>query len=211
VLLSGSWAKGEAHSDSDLDIVIIDETIERVVFEATQYEDWIIDVCVLNPSHAKTFFENSAKYRSAPIPHQIADSVLVTGDTSLAERIRGLAIEALVQGPEPIPDGIRTEIQYSLTLLRDDIIHASEEALPALAAYAHVQLSKTMLDLGRHWRAERKGLRRTLLDKNRRFAKHLDDALVEAVQGNPNKMIRLCNEVLSTLGGPVKTYDRFSA
>lgn len=211
VLLSGSWARGEAHDGSDLDIIVIDESVERVLFEGAVYENWIIDVCVLNPIHAKTFFEDSAGYRSAPIAHQMSDSILIVGDASLAEQIRVMAIDALAQGPDPISESDRLEMRFYLTLLREDLAHASAETLPALAAYSHVQLSKAVLDLARHWRAERKALRRALVEVDHIFAKRLDDALVDAIQGNPSLMIVACSEVISSLGGSQRTYDRFTA
>lgn len=211
VLLAGSWAGGTAHADSDLDIVIIDETVDRVFFEGTQYGDWIVEVCAINPSHAESFFGDSARHRSAPIPRQVSDSTLVVGDPRLADRIRKLAIDALSRGPEPIPDADRLEARYNLTLLRQNLMYSPADGLPALAAYAHVQLSRTALDATRRWRAERKALRSVVMEFDPDLSRHLDDALADAIHGDPTQMIEACSRVLCMLGGPLRTYERFAA
>ncbi len=211
VLLAGSWAGGTAHADSDLDIVIIDETVDRVFFEGTEYGDWIIEVCAVHPSHAESFFSDSSRHRSAPIPHQVSDSTLVAGDPTLADRVRKLATDALTRGPEPISDADRLEARYNLTLLRQNLVHSSADALPALAAYAHVQLSRAALDAARRWRAERKALRSAVMELDPYLARHLDDALADAIHGEPTHMIEACSRVLCVLGGPLRTYERFAA
>lgn len=211
VLLAGSWARGEAHKDSDIDVVIIDEGIDRVIFEGVQFDEWIIEACVLNPRHASTFFTDSAKYRSAPVPHQVVDGVLVHGDPVLTEHLRKQAMTAIDSGPEPIPDTDRSETAFFLTLLQVDLQHASREALPALAAYAHVQLSKAALDARRCWRAESKALRRAVAKLDADLAESLDQALKEAIEGNPNLMIAVCGQVIAMMGGSERTYSRFSA
>ena len=209
-LLAGSWARGEGYADSDLDIVVIDKSVDRVLFEGLQFEDWIVEVCALNPAHAAGFFDSCTKHRGAPVVQQIVDSILVIGDPAVADRVRRLAKAALDRGPEPITDADRLDVRFDLTLVRQHLLHANLESLPALAAYAHVQLSKAMLDAGRCWRAERRSLRRAVAALNPAFAKHLDDALIAAIGGSPASMIEACTEVLSLLGGPQRTYGRFS-
>lgn len=211
VFLAGSWARNRAHADSDLDIIVIDRTVNRVMFEGTQYNGWIVDVCAINPDHTKSFFYGSAYYRSAPVPCQLADSILVRGNRFIAEQIRRQAIEAMERGPVPISDSDRLEMRFDLTLLYQDIAHAPPEDLPSLAAYTHTQLSRAVLDANRCWRAERKALHRAVAELDPSFAQRLDHALVEAIRGNPTPMIEACWEVISLLGGPQRTYERFSA
>lgn len=211
VLLGGSWAVGQAHGDSDLDLVVIDESVERVFFEGVAFDGWIVEVCAISPNYVQTFFESSAKYRSAPVPGQVIDAVLVKGTPSIADTIRTLAKNVLACGPTPLTDAERSEVRYGITLLRDDIQHVPKEALPALSAIAHTQLSRTVLDAAGRWRGERKALRRLVRGVDAVLSDRLDAALFSGCEGNSGPMIEVCNIVLDQFGGPLRTYPRFSA
>ncbi len=211
VLLGGSWAVGQAHVDSDLDLVVIDESVERVFFEGVAFDGWIVEVCAISPNYVQTFFENSAKYRSAPVPGQVIDAVLVKGTPSIADTIRALAKKVLAGGPTPLTDAERSEVRYDTTLLRNNLQHASKEALPALSAIAHTQLSRAVLDAADRWRGERKALRRLVRGVDAVLSDRLDAALFSGCEGDSRPMIEVCNIVLDQLGGPLRTYPRFSA
>ena len=210
VFLGGSWASGTAHADSDLDIVVIDETAATVSFEGIEFQNGIVEVCVIPPSRAATFFQESAKYRSAPVPAQVAKGLLIKGKTHYADEIRRIAEDVLAKGPVPLTEAELLELRYDITLLREDLAHASPDAFISLGALAHTQLSRAFLDMKGAWRAERKALRHAVVSIGAEFALQLDEALAQACAGNVQPMITLCTEVLSRLGGSCRTYPLFS-
>ncbi len=209
VLLCGSWATGRAHPDSDLDLVVLDESVERVFFEGISYEGWIIEVCAIGLNYVREFFEESAKYRSAPVPIQVVDGIVVKGSSVIAERVRTLAREVTDCGPGLLSDADRSDTQYDITVLRDDLRHASRDALPALAAYAHVRLSRAVLDASGTWRAERKVLRRAVAKVDSGLADRLDEALLSGCSGDAILLVEICDVILERFGGPSRTYPRF--
>jgi len=115
--LGGSWAKGTAREGSDLDLCVIDPTATDVFFEATHFEDWIVDVCAIPPAYAEHFFRNSARYRSAPIPNQLTDAIVILGDQELAEKIQREATEALSDGPIALSEKEILDLRWELTAL----------------------------------------------------------------------------------------------
>jgi len=123
VLLSGSRARGGTHAESDLDVVIVDETVE--------HEGCLVEACAINRGHVQAFFGASAAYRCAPAPYQVLDAILMLGDPALAERVGALPAAALARGPTPLTDAERLDARHDLTLLRQDLAHAPAEALPA--------------------------------------------------------------------------------
>jgi hypothetical protein len=211
VLLGGSWASGLAHSDSDLDIVVFDDTAGDVSFEGVEYQGTIVEVCVVPPKKAEEFFLGSTKYRSAPIPYQVAMGMLVKGDAAIADKMRRSAEDALAKGPMPLTESERLELSYDITCLRNDLAHASIATIPSLAAIAHTQLSLAVLDIEGGWRAKRKALRRAVATIDAEFAAQLDDALVNACSGDNQPMVDLCTWMIDRLGGPCRTYPKFSA
>jgi hypothetical protein len=211
VFLGGSWANGNAHPNSDLDIVVFDETATEISFEGVDFQGAVVEVCVIPPKAAKEFFHESTKYRSAPVPAQVAKGQLIKGNPEIAEEMRRLAGDVLARGPVPITEAERLDLRYELTLLREDLAHASSEAIISLCALAHTQLSRAILDLAGAWRAERKALRRAVANIDAEFVERLDDALTQGCRGEVQPMISLCTKVLDRLGGPCRTYPRFSA
>jgi len=210
VFLGGSWAVGQAHVDSDLDLVVIDESVEQVFFEGIAFGGWIIEVCAFSPHEVQTFFEGSAKYRSAPVPGQIVDALLVKGTSSLADSIRALAKRVLTDGPAPLTDAERSEVRYDITLLKNDLQYVAPEALPALSAMAHTKISQAILDAAGRWRGERKTLRKFVMAVDADLSHRLDAALLSGCGGDSRLMIEICNIVLERLGGPLRTYPKFS-
>lgn len=210
IFLGGSWAAGSAHVESDLDVVIVDDTAASVSFEGTTYGGFVVEACVLPSTVAETFFNRSAERRSAPVPPQVANGLLVVGEERLASAIRRSAEDALAAGPNPLSEEEIGELRYELSLLLVDLRHATPGALTALAAFAHVALSRAVLDLNRAWRTDRKSLRQAVATLDPHFANQLDAALIEAGKGHGGPMVAICEQVLESLGGPKRTYTRFS-
>lgn len=143
-------------------MVIVDETADSVSFEGTTFGGFVVEACVLPSTIAQSFFKGSAEHCSAPVPPQVVDGLLVVGDERLASAIRRSAEDALAAGPKPLSEEEIGELRYELSLLLVDLHHVAPEALTALAAFAHVALSRAVLDLNRAWRADRKSLRKAV-------------------------------------------------
>ena len=210
VFLGGSWASGSDHPDSDLDVVIVDDTAEGVSFEGTTFQGFVVEACVLPSALAAPFFSGSAEHRSAPVPPQVSDGLLVVGNEDSASVIRRSANDAIAAGPKPLSEEEIAELRYELSLLLVDLQHAGPEVLTGVAAFTHVALSKALIDLSRAWRADRKSLRKAVAALDPNFANELDAALIEACAGHRGPIVALCERILGYVGGSQRTYTRFT-
>lgn len=211
VLLCGSWARDAAHDDSDLDVLVLDPGMTEILFEGVEFESWLIEVCALPPARLPDLFRASTRHRSAPVPHQVVDGIVVRGDEAVAREVEDAARQVLGDGPAPLSDAERLEVRWTLTALLRDLEHATVPEVPALAAQCHTATAKAVVDTAGGWRAERKALRRALVETEPGTAERLDDGLRRACQGAPAPLLTLGREILATLGGEQYTYtERYS-
>ena len=206
VLLCGSWARGTAHSDSDIDIVVLDPGVSELIFEGVTFESWLLEVCALSPEGVSGLFDAARRNRSAPVPHQVLDAVLVLGDEATAQRVKDKARRVLREGPEPLSEEERLELRWSLTTLLLDLQHSDSAEIPALAAQCHTDLAKAALDAAGAWRGERKTLRNALAQILPEVTERLDEGLRRACQGDPDPLLVTGREILRSLGGELRTY-----
>src|ERR1051326_3160093 len=124
-LLCGRWARGHAHSDSDLDLIVLDSGLDEILCEGVVFESWIVEVCALPPHRVEPFFRASAECRSAPIPKQALDGIVVIGDAAAAKHIQAIAKQVVERGPRTLSETEGLELRWNLTCLLTDLAHAA--------------------------------------------------------------------------------------
>ncbi len=210
-LVCGSWARGCAHQDSDIDLFVIDSTVNDLLFEGLFFDSCLIEVCALPPQRVETFFASSARNRSAPVPHQVLNGIVVAGMLGYAEEVKAAARSVLAHGPDELNTVEKLDLRWQLTALLHDLTHAAAEEVPALAAQCHTQLAQAAIDAARGWRGERKTLRRALRQSLPALVEPLDAALIDAIQGDRQPMLKIGHQILEQLGGRQRTYlERYS-
>jgi hypothetical protein len=206
-MLCGSWARGCAHADSDLDLIVVDAGLDgEVLFEGALFESWVVEVCVLPPERVASFFGSSAEHRSAPIPKQALDGIVVIGDEAAAEQLRAIAKQVLDKGPRPLNENEGLELRWSLTCLLADLAHVADDEVVAVAAQCHTQLARAVIDGARAWRGERKVMRRALREIAPAVADALDAGLRAACEGDRGPLLEVGEQILERLGGHQRTY-----
>lgn len=206
VLLCGSWARGQARADSDLDVIVVDPGMSDILCQAVTFDSWLIEVCALPPARIEHFFGEGKQHRSAPVVNQVLDAIIVSGDKALARQIRETALRVLRDGPNPLSDVERLELRWGLTALLNDLAHVTVSEVPAVAAQCHTALARASLDSACAWRGERKALRQALVQASPALAERLDQGLIAACQGDRQPLFEVGQEVLAALGGTQRTY-----
>ncbi|MCB0105417.1 MAG: nucleotidyltransferase domain-containing protein [Caldilineaceae bacterium] len=206
VLLCGSWARHYAHEDSDIDLFVVDEAVEELRFAGVLFDTWLIEVCALAPQRIEELFAAAAYNRSAPVPHQVVDGMVIRGKSNFVEQIQALARNTLAAGPLPLTDAEIIELRWTLTMLLHDLRHVSAGELPALAAQCYTQFAQAAIDSVSGWHGDRKTLRRALIVVEPEYAAALDDALIAAIHGDRQPLLTSGHQVLERFGGSLRTY-----
>lgn len=205
-MLCGSCARGRAHSDSDLDLIVLDAGLDEILCEGVVFESWIVEVCALPPRRVESFFRACAEYRTAPIPKQALDGIVVLGDAAAAEHLQAIAKEVLDRGPQALSENEALDLRWNLTCLLTDLSHVAQDDVLAVAAQCHTQLAQAVIDRARAWRGGRKALRAALLEIAPAIAEELDAGLRAACRGDRLPLLQTGLQILETLGGNQRTY-----
>jgi predicted nucleotidyltransferase len=206
VFLCGSWARGTAHEQSDIDLVVLSPTANGLFFEGVSFESWLIEVCVLSIDSLPRLFSSARKNRTAPVLHQLLDALLLVGDDDTGQRVKRMARDALAEGPKPLTVEEMADLRWSLTALLLDLQHGQPEVIPALAAQCYVTFARAALDAAGAWQGERKALRRALVQTAPEIVERLDRGLRDACAGDVSCMRAVGSEILESLGGQLRTY-----
>ncbi|MFN7309338.1 MAG: nucleotidyltransferase domain-containing protein [bacterium] len=204
--LCGSWARGQQHDGSDIDLVIVDPAVAGQRFEGIWFMGHVLDTCVAEYNALVRLFEECVAYRSAPVPQQMMDCIQVRGSPDLGAKLKRLAAEVVVGGPAPLTDSERRELRWEISTLMVELRHASAADLFSLSAQCHVQLSRAWLAIANARRCERKHLARAVENSNPERSARLDRALLRCCAGDRDEMLRLAGELLEPLGGFDRTY-----
>jgi len=78
------------------------------------FEDWLLEVCALSPNSLPRLFDAARRHRSAPVPKQIVEGILVVGDETTAQRVKEDARRVLREGPKPLSaEEQRSSLSYT--------------------------------------------------------------------------------------------------
>lgn len=207
--LAGSASRGEHKALSDLDIVIIDETIPSAYRESLFELGWRMEIFINNRASILGFFESDAKRGRPTMPHMCANGILLKDDGTAA-LLRAKALAIIEQGPEPLTVSEIESARYFLTDLLEDFIDADrhDEALYTLNTLS-IQLAEFALRVQGRWIGRGKGLPRML----RQYSEDLNERFVDAISGfvkreNKQLFVQLADDILDPYGG--RLFEGFS-
>lgn len=87
-LLGGSVARGEATKTSDLDIVIVDQSLTSCYRESFYSNGWPVEVFVHNFETLKTFFKMDCDRGRPSLPQLVAEGVVLKGEDEIVEKLK---------------------------------------------------------------------------------------------------------------------------
>ncbi len=206
ILLCGSWSRNTANEDSDIDILVLDPATVDYVFTCVQFESWLLEICVVSPENFDNYISHDTIRRDAAVSTMFTQGILIHGKEELAQDVKKKAQKIIDNGPASLHEEEIIELRKDLSVLLKDIKHASAIEIPTLAAQCHTAIAKTIIDFKGGWRGEEKTLRPALVKVAPLMADRLDEGLILACKGNTAPLIKMCKEVLSKLGGDLRTY-----
>ncbi|TKH24894.1 nucleotidyltransferase domain-containing protein, partial [Bacillus cereus] len=97
-LLGGSVARGEATKTSDLDIVIVDQSLTSCYRESFYSNGWPVEVFVHNFETYKTFFKMDCDRGRPSLPQLVSEGIALKGEQEIVEKLKKEANDLLHKG-----------------------------------------------------------------------------------------------------------------
>ncbi|WP_182200674.1 nucleotidyltransferase domain-containing protein [Paraliobacillus salinarum] len=208
-ILGGSVARNEATSTSDLDIVIIDDTIEQSYRESLIAFGWPIEVFVHHDTSYSSFFSMDAAIGRPTLPRIVAEGIIIR-DHEIVSVMQAEAKEIVAKGPADWSDETIKIQRYTLTDLVDDFVGAiTREETICIALSLATTLQEFYLRINNQWVGESKWIYRELKSYDPDFAEHYINVLERFYRkGEKQPLIDLVDEVLMPHGG--RLFEGFS-
>ena len=204
VFWAGSVSKNQGTSASDLDLVIVFDTVPNAFREAFFYEAWPIDVFVHDVDTLRYFFEES---RAGNGISGLIDMVLngreVTEPNTFSDNIKIIAKEILNNGPAAWDKEQIDKERFLITDVLEDIkCFVSRDEQIASAAWLYEALGQFYLRSQNKWCASGKSIVRYLKNENPEFALEFTKVFECIFQtGNAVGLESLVKKILEPYGG----------
>jgi predicted nucleotidyltransferase len=206
-LLAGSASRGEETETSDLDIVIIDHSLDSYRESFISY-GWKIETFIHNYETYLEQFETDKKKARPILANMLIESIVLKDNGKLSD-IRTIAKEFIDNGPPPLTKEFIQASRYFIYDLLDDFADskAEQEALITINNLS-LQIADFILRLNGQWSGRGKGLTRALKKFDERLCDEFFDALNSYYKnGNKQPFIEFVNNIYKPLGGAL--FDGF--
>jgi hypothetical protein len=201
-LLAGSVVRGEETDQSDLDIVIIDDSITTPYRESVIAYQWMIETFVNTSESYQYFFEKDCKRGRPSLPQMCLEGIVLQDD-GLAQRIKDEAEQLLMQGPEPWTIKDIDLKRYMITDLLFDLEGSTyeKEDLFIVSSLA-IEVHEFILRTNGQWIGTSKWIVRSL----RNFNPELCEEFVKVYEsfyksGDKQSFIQFVDRILKPFGG----------
>ena len=209
VFLAGSASRGEETITSDLDIVIIDNSIISSYRESFVLYDWKIETFFHNYNSYLDQF-NIDKDTGRPILANMLAEGKAIKDNGKSNEIKNNAKDFIKAGPNPLSESFIKASRYYIYDLLDDFADTENhhEAIITLNTIS-LQFVDFILRVNGQWTGRGKGLTRALRQFDEVTYKRYFETLDYYYKGGEKQpFIDFVNEFYVPLGGPL--FDGFS-
>lgn len=203
MFLGGSVMRGEATPASDLDIVVVYESLPKAYRESFVYEGWPVEAFVHDAGTLAEFFERDRRRGVPALMSMVWEGLEVPGPCEFSAELKRSARELLEAGPPPWDEEELTLRRYRLTDWVDDMRHPrSGEELVATGAWLYRDAAEFYFRARGRWSAHSKTIPRRLRATDADFAERFLRAF-EALfaEKRPEPAVALVEELLAPFGG----------
>ena len=203
MFLAGSVIRGEATPASDLDVVVVYESLPNAYREAFLHEGWPVEAFVHDAETLEHFFEMDRVRGLPALMSMVSEGVEVPEESAFSAWLKCRAVELLQAGPPPWDEEELTLRRYRLTDWVDDMkFPRSPEELVATGAYLYQDAAEFYFRTRGLWSAHSKTIPRRLRQTDEAFAEKFlraFDALFTEKRSGP--AAALVEELLEPFGG----------
>jgi len=209
-VLFGSVARGEARTNSDLDIWIV--TADELQFYRKSFRDfgWFIEAYVGSQKFNEEKISLPRANRNPSFLNSWAEGLILKDHDNFAQRLKEKAIAILGQGPDQLTQAEIDQYRYVITDWLDDLVDSSsyEEALFSVYELT-TKTAELLLAHNRRWIGDRKWLYRALQRSGDPLARQLIETMDHFYRtGKKDRLTKVVEVILEIFGG--KLYEGFS-
>lgn len=201
--LAGSIIRGEGTAFSDLDIVVVFESLPNAFRESFYFRKFPVETFVHTPETLNYFmFDLDRPSSVASLARMISEGIEIPKKSELSEKLKRLANECLANPPK-ISEDEKRNMRCHITDLIDDIrAPRSKEEMTASATVLYTLLADFYFRTNGFWSAKSKSIPRNLQKINPELRQKFRASFEELfVAGKPEKVIELAEELLEPHGG----------
>lgn len=186
-----------------MDLVLIFPGSGRSFRETLREQDQLVEVFAYTPDELRRWWDIDAATGTCALVHMCATGLLLRGGEQ-GEALQEQARALLAAGPLPMPEPELAATRYRVTASLDDLRDATDAGeRQTLAAVLLLGLAELALIARREWRGQGKWLIRRLRAADPDLAERLLTAHRAAASGQIDDLVRVGEEVLRDIGGPL--------
>lgn len=204
VFCAGSVIRGEGTPHSDLDVVVLVDSIPSARRESFLLHGWPIELFVHDLQTLAYFVRLDCNAYRPSLLSMLVDAVVVPAPSVLSERLKRWA-SRLLQHPPPLSEKERADARYLVTDLLDDLRDPRPNAeLMAIASKLYTALGAFILKTNGQWDAAGKHLPRALNAFDPAMAAAFEAAFEHVFRRcDPVPLITFTEAMLKPFGGPL--------
>jgi predicted nucleotidyltransferase len=203
VFLAGSVVSGEGTAYSDLDLVVVYQTLHHAYRESFMSHDWPVEAFV-HDRQTLNYFLGTDRVSGIPtLASMIVDGIALSAASEFSQSLKQLASEVLNAGPPLWAEKDLALSRYLITDLVEDLkAPRSTAEFQASAARLYEMLANHILRSRGLWSAKGKGIVRRLQAVDGSFAQAFTDAFeIAFIQSDPSSLIAISEVGLRADGG----------
>lgn len=201
--LAGSVMRGEGTEYSDLDIVVLFDSLENAYRESFIYEGWPIEILAHDMDTLRYFFDDDRKSGCPSLQNMVSEGEVIPGKTDLSKMAKKLAKDDLAKGPDEISASEMENRRYNITDLVDDLRAPKtfEEAV-ITASQLYIRLADFYFRANGLWSASGKTIPRNLKKVDEQFYQKISSAFgFFYKEQDQSGIIKISEELLTPYGG----------
>lgn len=204
VFFAGSYIREEATRFSDLDLVVVYESLPNAYRESFRFEGYPVEAFVHDSQTLNYFFLEVDRPSGVPsLPRMVNEGLEIPASTDFSQSLKALASTVLEMGPPLLSTEEELNQRYGITDLLDDIRDPrSKNELVATGGVLYDVLANYYFRTESIWSAKGKSIPRALELLSPKLCKKYCTSFDMLFQkGDASAVISLAEEMLNKNGG----------
>ena len=204
VFFAGSVVRGEASQFSDIDIVVVYDSIENAYRESFVYKDWPVEVFVHDMETIRYFLEVYDRDNGLPELHQmLIEALVLPEENDLSKELKDKAAKIFESGPPALEESQINLRKYRISeILNDAKSPRGRDELLATLSKFYQEFTDFYFRSQGLWSARGKAIPKRMKKIDSEFYKIFSSSYRKAVEsGDVGHLVQACESFMGHPGG----------